>query len=138
MAELRLRASDDHVARIAHEGDPLRAVVELIWNAIDAEADTVTVRLDRSQAEAIDKVQVVDDGHGIASAEVEATFGRIGGSWKKLATKSKHDKRSLHGQLGEGRLRSLALGQRVTWTSYSTAVTGELEQVTISGSRSER
>ncbi|WP_342763240.1 hypothetical protein [Dermabacter hominis] len=51
---------------------------------------------------------------------------------------SKHDKRSLHGQLGEGRLRSLAPGQRVTWTSYSTAVTGELEQVTISGSRSER
>jgi hypothetical protein len=27
MAELRLQASDDHVARIAHEGDPLRAVV---------------------------------------------------------------------------------------------------------------
>ncbi|WP_336705615.1 ATP-binding protein [Micrococcus terreus] len=134
MTELRLQASDDHVARIAHEGDPLRAVVELIWNAIDAEADTVTVHLERSQAEAIDEVQVVDDGHGIASAEVEATFGRIGGSWKQLATKSKHDKRSLHGQLGEGRLRSLALGQRVTWTSYSTAVTGKLEQVTISGS----
>ncbi|WP_342763239.1 hypothetical protein [Dermabacter hominis] len=36
MAELRLQASDDHVARIAHESDPLRAVVELIWNAIDA------------------------------------------------------------------------------------------------------
>ena len=39
MAELRLKASDDHVARIAHERDPLRAVVELIWNAIDDEAD---------------------------------------------------------------------------------------------------
>ena len=138
MAELRLKASDDHVARIAHERDPLRAVVELIWNAIDAEADTVTVHLKRSQTGAIDEVQVVDDGHGIASAEVEATFGRIGGSWKKLAAKSKNDKRSLHGQLGEGRLRSLALGQRVTWTSHSTGVTGGLEQVTISGSRSER
>lgn len=138
MAELRLRASDDHVARIAHEGDPVRAVVELIWNAIDAEADTVTVDLKRSGMEAIDEVHVIDDGHGIASTEVESTFGRIGGSWKQLSSKSKNGKRSLHGQLGEGRLRSLALGSRVTWASYSAAVTGEFEEVCISGSRSER
>lgn len=138
MAELRLQASDDHVARIAHEGDPLRAVVELVWNAIDAEADIVTVTLKRSDMEAIDEVHVVDDGHGIASTEVETTFGRIGGSWKKLAQKSKNDKRSLHGQLGEGRLRSLALGSRVTWLSRSTAVSGELEQVSIAGSRADR
>lgn len=138
MEDLRLQASDDHVARIAHEGDPLRAVVELIWNAIDAEADTVTVLLQRGGTEAIDEVHVVDDGHGIASSEVEATFGRIGGSWKKLALKTKNDKRTLHGQLGEGRLRALALGSRVTWSSQSASVTGELEEVIISGSRSER
>jgi len=138
MADLRLQASDDHVARIAHEGDPLRAVVELIWNAIDAEANQVTVTLERSDTDAIDEVRVIDDGHGIASAEVESTFGRIGGSWKKLAKKSKNGKRSLHGQLGEGRLRSLALGSRVTWQSYSESVTGDIEEVTISGSRSER
>ena len=36
MKDLVLTASDDHVARLAHEGDPVRAVVELVWNAVDA------------------------------------------------------------------------------------------------------
>lgn len=138
MADLRLQASDDHVARIAHEGDPVRAVVELVWNAVDAEATTVDVILKRSPMDAIDEVHVVDNGHGIASTEVESTFGRIGGSWKKLAAKSKNDKRTLHGELGEGRLRAFALGSRVTWSSRSRSVTGELEVVTISGTRNQR
>ncbi|MEU1956306.1 ATP-binding protein [Nocardia rhamnosiphila] len=138
MADLRLQASDDHVARIAHEGDPVRAVVELVWNAIDAEATNVNVVLKRSLSEAIQEVQVVDDGHGITGDEVASTFGRIGGSWKKLTEKSKNDKRTLHGKLGEGRLRALALGSRVTWASRSTSITGEHEVITISGNRRER
>lgn len=133
MADLMLQASDDHVARIAHEGDPVRAVVELIWNAIDAEASTVDVILKRSDMDAIEQVCVTDDGHGIASTEVESTFGRIGGSWKQRAKKSKNDKRTLHGKLGEGRLRALALGSSVTWSSRSRSVTAEPEVVTISG-----
>jgi hypothetical protein len=32
MHEFVLQATDDHVERLAHDGDPLRAVVELIWN----------------------------------------------------------------------------------------------------------
>jgi len=34
MADLILEASTDLVARIAHEGDPVRAVVELVWNVV--------------------------------------------------------------------------------------------------------
>lgn len=138
MSELVLQASDDLVARLAREGDPVRAIVELIWNAIDAEADSVSVELDRSESDAIDQVRVVDDGHGISSDQVEATFGRIGDSWKKLTQKSKHGKRQLHGKLGEGRLRALALGSRVTWASVSDNTVGERQAVTIRGNRSNR
>lgn len=126
------------MARIAHEGDPLRAVIELVWNAIDAEADNVTVEIKRSETDAIDEVHIIDDGHGIASAEIESDFGRIGGSWKKFSKTTKNGKRTLHGQLGQGRLRSLALGSRVAWKSRSRAVTGNLENVSITSSRSER
>lgn len=80
MSELVLQASDDLVARLAHERDAVRAVVELIWNGIDAEAAAVTVELRRDVADAIASVVVTDDGHGISSDEVETTFGRIGGS----------------------------------------------------------
>jgi Histidine kinase-, DNA gyrase B-, and HSP90-like ATPase len=91
MTELVLQTSDDLVARLAHEADPVRAVVELVWNAIDGEAHSVTVQLERDSMDAVSAVRVEDDGHGISSDEVEATFGRIGDSWKK------HSARTMNG-----------------------------------------
>ena len=49
MEDLVLTASDDHVARLAHEGDPVRAIIELIWNALDADATEITVEFGRSK-----------------------------------------------------------------------------------------
>lgn len=138
MEDLVLTASDDHVARLAHEGDPVRAIIELIWNAVDAEATNVVVTMERNSMDAIDQVRVEDDGHGISSDEVASTFGRIGGSWKSLSEKSKNGKRYLHGKLGEGRLRAFALGSRVSWDSVSVNAIGQHEQITITGSRSNR
>lgn len=138
MSELVLVAADDLVARIAHERDAVRAVVELIWNAVDAEAEHVKVELQRNTADAIDAVHVNDDGHGISSDEVQSTFGQIGGSWKKSSEKSKNGHRHLHGKLGEGRLRAFALGSTVVWTSISDNTEGERQEVTISGSRQTR
>lgn len=138
MAELILEAGDDHVARLAHENDPVRAVVELIWNAIDAESTKVVVSLDHDEWGAISKATVTDDGHGIDVDEIKQTFGRIGGSWKRLATRTKNGKRALHGKLGEGRLRAFALGSRVQWVSVSRDTAGKLHQVEISGSTDRR
>jgi len=139
MSELVLQASDDLVSRLAHEGDPVRAVVELIWNGIDAEASTVTVRLERDNPmEAISAVHVQDDGHGISADEVGVTFGRIGDSWKKRSQRSKNGKRQLHGSLGEGRLRAFALGSRVVWASHSLNTAGQVQDVEITGNRSHR
>lgn len=138
MAELVLQASDDLVERLAHERDPVRAIVELVWNAIDAEASRVTVELVRDASDAIASVRVADDGHGISSDEVAATFGRIGGSWKSQTEKSKNGMRRLHGKKGEGRLRAFALGSTVTWSSVSDNTARERQRVTISGGRGER
>jgi hypothetical protein len=139
MAELQLQAGDDHVERLAHENDPVRAVVELIWNAIDAEAPTVAVTLEHDEGlGGIAKTVVADTGHGIDRDELEATFGRIGGSWKRMASKTKNNKRGLHGERGEGRLRAFALGSRVTWDSHSIDAAGVLQQVEISGTTAHR
>ncbi len=139
MSELVLQASDDLVARLAHEGDPVRAVVELVWNAIDGEAHNVMVRLEREPDwDAIRAVSVADDGHGISADEVEATFGRIGNSWKSRSERTKNGLRFLHGKLGQGRLRAFALGSRVVWVSRSINAAGVQQDVTISGSRGSR
>lgn len=138
MSELVLQASDDLVARLAHERDAVRAVVELVWNAIDAEATVVAVEMQRGAAEAVVAVRVVDDGHGISSDEVEATFGRIGGSWKSHTDRTKNGLRRLHGKRGEGRLRAFALGSVVTWVSVSDDTAGQRQEITISGNRRSR
>lgn len=138
MGELILRASDDFVKSIARESDPVRAVAELVWNAVDGEATTVGIELERTNFGAITAVKVVDDGHGISSDEVEATFGRIGGSWKQHTERSKNGLRYLHGKRGQGRLRAFALGSTVVWTSISDNTAGERQEVTISGDRGNR
>src|SRR6266568_3369598 len=111
MAELVLQASDDLIARLAHESDPIKAVIELIWNAIDAEAWEVAVKIERGpELGGIIALHVEDDGHGISVDEVESAFGRIGDSWKRHSERSKNDIRAMNGTMGEGRLRAFALG----------------------------
>ncbi|WP_369068737.1 ATP-binding protein [Kineococcus terrestris] len=139
MAELYLTADDDHVERLAHENDPVRAIVELIWNAVDAEASTVTVEVEIDDTlGGITETIVSDNGHGIDRDELDSTFGRIGGSWKRFAAKTKNDKRGLHGKRGEGRLRAFALGNRVTWTSVSVDTSGVLQRLEITGKTEHR
>lgn len=139
MADLVLQASDDLIARLAHESDPLKALIELIWNAVDAEAWSVTVTLDvEPELGSVRAIHVEDDGHGISVDEVEVCFGRIGDSWKARTTRSKNDVRGTHGSLGEGRLRAFALGNRVRWLSKSKNTIGELHEVGITGDRSRR
>src|SRR6266542_743469 len=76
--------------------------------------------------------------HGISSDEVEATYGRIGDSWKKRSERTKNGVRVLHGKLGEGRLRAFALGSRVVWASRSINTAGEHEDIMITGNRTNR
>jgi hypothetical protein len=136
--ELHLEADDDHVQRLAHEGEPVRAVVELIWNALDAEADNVAVIPARDEMDAITRTTVIDDGHWISIDELPWTFGRIGGYWKRLASKTKYDKRGLHGERGQGRLRVFALGSRVEWSSVGADTAGTLQRVEVRGSTQHR
>jgi histidine kinase/DNA gyrase B/HSP90-like ATPase len=140
VVDLVLEASDGHVARLAHEADPVRAIVELVWNSIDAEAWHVRVSLERDESlGGIVGVTVRDDGHGISVDEVTAAFGRIGDSWKSRGDRrSKNDVRGLHGSLGQGRLRAFALGSRVCWRSVSRDTSGALYTVAIDGRRTCR
>nr|WP_095971827.1 ATP-binding protein [Rhodococcus erythropolis] len=140
MATMLLQASDSLVGRLAHESDPIRAVIELVWNCLDAEAWSVNIELIRDEGflDAVAGVKITDDGHGINPDQLESQFGRIGDSWKASAKTSLNDLRGLHGNRGEGRLRAFALGESVSWTSVAKRADQSFMHVRISSERANR
>ncbi len=62
---------------------PLSGVAELVWNALDAEAGTVTIEIARNDLDGVEAVVITDDGHGMTNATAVRDFKRLGGSWKK-------------------------------------------------------
>ncbi|MER5304104.1 ATP-binding protein [Streptomyces lasiicapitis] len=119
MAKLRLTVGRGHVEELARLRHPVGAVEELIWNSLDADAENVTVELERNDLGGVDRVAVIDDGTGIAAEQCGDYFEQIGTSWKKRAQTSAVKKRVLHGKNGRGRVRAFALGSEVRWASVS-------------------
>lgn len=110
-----VQVQDDHLERIAQVRKPLYAVAELVWNAVDADADRVDVTLVDDRLGGIRAVEVADNGHGIPYPDAEALFTRLGGSWKQGRRHSHEQRRMLHGKEGRGRFRAFALGRVVDW-----------------------
>jgi hypothetical protein len=106
-----------HFERLA--ANPARALAELIWNSLDADAHKVDVIFDLNPLGGVEALRVVDDGHGMTEKDAIEDFGRLGSSWKQFAEKSKGEGRILHGRSGEGRWAAFGLGVTITWTSVA-------------------
>jgi len=83
------------------------AVVELVKNAYDADAESVEVKLNK------DRIEVSDNGEGMDRKAIEDGWLTIGTVKKRLTPKTKKGRRVL-GEKGLGRLAVLRLGKRVT------------------------
>jgi hypothetical protein len=110
-----IQVQDDHLQRIAQVRKPILAIAELIWNAVDADANRVDVVLYDDAFGGLKSIEVTDNGHGIPYAEAEDLFSRLGGSWKQGRRHSHEQRRILHGKEGRGRFRAFALGRVVDW-----------------------
>ncbi len=129
MVRVRLETSREHVAELARLRDPVGAVEELLWNALDADAGCVVVTLERNDLGGVDRVRVQDDGCGMSAEDCEEHFRPIGSSWKKRAKGTPVRNRALHGKNGRGRVRAFALGVFVRWTSVSESPQGRRQLV---------
>jgi hypothetical protein len=110
-----IQVQDDHLQRIAQVRRPVHGVAELIWNAVDADADRVDVTLYDDSLGGLKAIEVADNGHGIPYSEAEDLFSRLGGSWKQGGRRSHEKHRILHGKEGRGRFRAFALGRVADW-----------------------
>jgi hypothetical protein len=116
MAEthFKVQVESDHIKRLT-AARPVPALAELVWNSADADATRIDIEIDQNDF-GMQAVTVRDDGHGLPHDEVEALFGKLGGSWKTHGNRSKIKGRILHGKEGKGRFKALALGRVANWS----------------------
>jgi hypothetical protein len=98
---------------------PRKAVAELLWNAVDADADVVELRIEHQELGGVSRIVVVDDGHGMTVEDATEGFARLGGSWKARASATRGKARSLHGREGRGRFFAAALSGHARWESVA-------------------
>lgn len=110
----RVQVEPDHLSKLT-EAKPTQAVAELVWNALDADATRVDLKIEQDDV-AMRAVIVSDNGHGFSPSDSETLFARVGGSWKRHGARSREKGRLLHGKEGKGRFRALALGRVADWT----------------------
>lgn len=133
---IHIDAKADHLMRLAKRHEPIGAIIELVWNSLDAEATEVEVELRLNDADGVEGVIVRDNGHGMPHASCESYFTNLGGSWKATAKVSENLKRTLNGKNGQGRIRGFALGERVKWVTVADSLT-KRERTVVSGSSSD-
>jgi hypothetical protein len=95
---------------------PIAALAELNWNGLDGDATRVNVEFEQIDlAGGFSKITVYDDGGAFLWADGAKLFGNLGGSWKRLARRTKAKNRMVHGQEGRGRYKAFALGKSAIW-----------------------
>ncbi len=143
MGWMPIRAGQDHLRQFARKG-AIDALVELIWNGLDAEADLIEVTIETASLAGGDtrmlyvtNVTVADHGHGMSLQIAERAFPSLGDSWKKtLNGRTVNGKRPLHGSAGRGRFYAYSLGDQARWTSVAR-VGAAFETIEIIGDVSQ-
>lgn len=125
-----IQSKRDHIVSLS-ASTPLAALQELVWNALDADASEVKVDLVTNPLGGIDAIRVSDNGTGIDILKVDDTFGGIGGSWKRDASRTPGTNRQLHGRRGKGRFKAFALGGHVEWRTTMRTPEGLLSYTIV-------
>ncbi|MCK9388754.1 MAG: ATP-binding protein [Sulfuritalea sp.] len=111
---IHVEAKPDHLESLTRS-KPVNALAELVWNALDADADRVQIRITDNELGNPIIVEVVDNGTGISLTDAERAFGNLGGSWKRERRVTERSNKKMHGRDGKGRFKAFALGHSVEW-----------------------
>lgn len=129
MVHFRVELTEDFLETLVK--DPATGLVELIDNALDADANNIEVSIARNDLGGIETITVADDGTGMSPEQAQNLFRPLGGSLKRHAKVGPRG-RARRGRRGKGRFAAFAIGDRVVWAS-TTGAKGHRQQVTITG-----
>lgn len=113
---LEVQVTNEHLQKLL-KLKPVKALSELIWNSLDADATEIDIILEKNILGGIDHITIKDNGHGIHFREINDSFGKLGDS-KKLGKLTSPLGRQYHGKLGQGRYSGFVLGNSIKWKSY--------------------
>lgn len=130
-----VQVQGDHLQKITSTRNPLKALEELIWNGLDADADEIFVQFEEGELARLGGIRIIDHGTGIPYSEALHLFESLGGSWKARQEKTKKG-RYIHGKNGQGRFKAFALGKRVSWET-TCLHEGEKVSFTITANSSD-
>lgn len=108
----KVEVKPDYLGKVSH-ATPEKALAEIIWNALDADAKNVDIFFKENEL-GISEILINDDGVGFSISEAEKLFTNLGGSWKSDKNKTEEG-RLLHGAEGQGRFKAFSLGRCVEW-----------------------
>lgn len=89
------------------------AIAELVANSFDADAREVTIQI--LEVDGAQEILVIDDGHGMSTADLATKYLRIGRN-RRMATdagKSESGRRLVSGKKGIGKLALFGIGTRI-------------------------
>lgn len=115
---IHVEAQPDHLESLAR-GKPVSALAELIWNALDADADRVRVSVEDNELGQPLRIEISDNGGGIDFSDARQAFGNLGGSWKRERRNTMRSNKRMHGRDGKGRFKAFALGRKAEWDTVS-------------------
>ncbi|MED4353953.1 ATP-binding protein, partial [Schinkia azotoformans] len=132
LSSLEVQVTNEHLQKLL-KLKPVKALSELIWNSLDADATDIDIRFEKNFLGGIEHIIIKDNGHGIHFREINDSFGKLGDS-KKLRKLTSPSGRQYHGKLGQGRYSGFVLGQRIKWNSsvkeadnyYNFAIEGNI------------
>jgi Histidine kinase-, DNA gyrase B-, and HSP90-like ATPase len=78
MHVLALKAKHDHLEKVASTREPVKALAEFVWNALDADATWVSVDFMGNALDGLEGVVIRDNGTGISKVRAEHDFESLG------------------------------------------------------------
>ena len=81
-----VEVQQDHLSKVA-TSSPDKALAELIWNGLDADATKIDVSFLTNDL-GTEKIIIKDNGDGFSISQAESLFQSLGGSWKSQKEKT--------------------------------------------------
>lgn len=113
----QVKTDNKHIAQTYANLKPEKALHEIIYNALDASATNISIRIKKDNLGVISEISVTDNGGGIPRPDKDSPndpFLNLGVSQKKPGQKNNFN-RMYHGKTGEGRYKAFSLGRLIVW-----------------------